>query len=103
MRSVHALHYKLVGKFSNRFPLRCPRTATKSLQNRYEGPWVWLAYREARYLFSNHIAAPCCLTFVRRVRSQTFEGGIGTPRFLAGEWVIGNQMDCVMSERDAGA
>ena len=84
---------------------------TFSLQNSSrqgdEGPWVWLAYREERYLFSTHIVAPCFLTFVRRVHSQTFEGDIDAPRFLASEWVnvnvIGNQLDRVMSVRDAGA
>ena len=93
------LHYKPVGKKSN----RRPRTATKSLRKRYEGPWVWLAYREERYLFSTHIVAPYFLTFVRRVHSQTFKGGIDAPRFLVSEWVIGNQFDRVMSARDAGA
>ena len=95
------LRYKLSGKISN----RRPRTATKSLRKRYEGPWVWLAsrYREERYLFSTHIVAPCFLTFVRRVHSQTFEGDIGAPRFLASEWFIGNRIDRVMSERDAAA
>ena len=34
-----ALRYKPVQKKSN----RRPRTATKSLRKRYEGPWVWLA------------------------------------------------------------
>ena len=59
--------------------------ATNSLRKRHEGPWVWLVYRdlEGRCLFSSHIAAPCCLTFVRRVHSQTFKGG---PAIL-GEWV----------------
>ena len=80
---------------------------TFSLQNSSrqgdEGPWVWLAYREERCLFSTHIVAPCFLTFVRRVHSQTFEGGIDAPRFLVSEWVIGNQFDRVMSARDAGA
>ena len=94
-----ALHYKPVQKKSN----RRPRTATKSLRKRYEGPWVWLAYREERYLFSTHIVAPCFLTFVGRVHSRTFEGGIDAPRFLASEWMIGNRIDRVMSERDAGA
>ena len=63
------------------------------------------AYREERYLFSTHIAAPYFLTFVRRARvhSQTFKGGIDAPRFLVSEWVIGNQFDRVMSARDAGA
>ena len=64
---------------------------------------MWLAYREARYLFSTHIVSPCFLAFVRRVNSQTFEGGIDAPRFLVREWVIGNQFDRVMSARDAGA
>ena len=58
-----------------------------------EGPWVWLAYRVERCLFSSHIFAPCFLTFVRRVHSQTFEGGIGAPRFLASEWVTGSLID----------
>ena len=66
---------------------RRPRAATKSLRKSYayEGPWVWLAYREGRYLgpFSTHIVAPYFLTFVCRVHSQTFEGGIGTLRFFA--------------------
>ena len=79
------LHYKPVQKKSN----RRPRTATKSLRKRYEGPWVWLAYREERYLFSTHIVAPYFLTFVRRVHSQTFEGGLDAPRFLVSEWFIG--------------
>ena len=92
-------HYKLVGGETN----RRPRTAAKSLRKRYEGPWVWLAYREGRYLFSTHIISPYFLTFVRRVNSQTFEGGIGTPRFLAREWIIGNRIDRVMSECNAGA
>ena len=70
---------------------------------RNEGPWVWLDYRQDRCLFSTHIVAPCFLTFVRRVHSQTFEGGIDAPRFLVSEWVIGNQFDRVMSARDAGA
>ena len=96
---VVSLQYKPVGKKSN----RRPRTATKSLRKRYEGPWVWLAYREERYLLSTHIDSPCFLTFVRRVHSQTFEGGIDAPRFLVSEWVIGNQFDRVMSARDAGA
>ena len=78
------LHYKLVEKKSN----RRPRTATKSLRKRYEGPWVWLAYREERYLFSSHMVAPYFLTFVRRVHSQTFEGGIDAPRFLVSECAI---------------
>ena len=34
---------------------RHPRTATKSLRERHEGPWVWPAYREERCLFSSHI------------------------------------------------
>ena len=68
-----------------------------------EGPWVWLAYREGRCLFSTHIVAPCSLAFVRRVHSQTFEGGIDAPRFLVSKWVIGTQFDRVMSARDAGA
>ena len=70
-----------------------------------EGPWVWLAYRAARCLFSSHIFAPCSLTFVRRVHSQIFEGGIGrgAPRFLASERVIGSLIDLVMPARDAGA
>ena len=61
--------------------------------------------REGRYLFSTHIAAPYFLTgtFVRRVHSQTFEGGIGTQRPLASEWIIDNRIDRVMSERAAGA
>ena len=78
-----ALHYKPVGKKSN----RRPRAATKSLRKRDEGPCVWLAYREERYLFSTHIVAPYFLTFVRRVHSQTFKGGIDAPRFLVSEWV----------------
>ena len=47
--------------------------------------------------------APCFLTFVRRVHSQTFEGGIDAPRFLVSEWFIGIRIDRVMSARDAGA
>ena len=82
---------------------------TFSLQNSSrqgdEGPWVWLAYRAERCLFSisSHIFAPCFSTFVRRVHSQTFEGGIDAPRFLASEWVIGSLLDRVMPARDAGA
>ena len=83
-----ALRYKPVQKKSNRRP--DPRTATKSLRKRYEGPWCWLAYREERCLFSTHIAVPFFLTSVRRVHSQTFEGGIDAPRFLVSEWFIGN-------------
>ena len=96
-----SLRYKLVGENSN----RRPRAATKPLRKRHEGPWVWLAYREGRCLFSTHIAPPCFLTFVRRVHFQTFEGGIGAPRFLASERprVVGNRIDRAMSERDAGA
>ena len=96
---ARTLQHKPVQKKSN----RRPRTATKSLRKRYEGPCVWLAYREERYLFSTHIVAPYFLTFVRRVHSQTFEGGIDAPRFLVSEWIIGNQFDRVMSARDAGA
>ena len=87
------------------------RAAAKSLRirRRYEGPWVLLAYRAERCIFSTHIGAPCFLTFARRVHSQTFEGGIDTPRprtrarFLASEWVIGILIGRVMSARDAGA
>ena len=54
-----------------------------------------------------YIAVPCFLTFkfVRRVHSQTFEfeGGIGAPRFLAGEGAMGNHIDRGMPARDAGA
>ena len=64
-------------------PDRRPRTATNSLRRLYEGPRQWLACREARYLFSTNIFAPCLLTFVRRVDSHTFEGDIGAPRLLA--------------------
>ena len=104
---MHALHYsyKLVGIISN----RRPRTAAKSPRKRNEGPWARLAYREGRCPVSTHIAALYfpIITFaiVRRVHSQTFEGGIdiGTPRFLASGWVIGNQIDRVMSECDTGA
>ena len=56
------------------------------------------------------LVAPCflALSFVRRVHSQTFEGGnaIGTPHFLASEWVIGILIDRVIyrhAARDAGA
>ena len=80
---------------------------TFSLQNSSrqgdEGPWVWLTYRAERCLFSPHIFAPCFSTFVRRVHSQTFEGGIDAPRFLASEWFRGIRIDRVMSARDAGA
>ena len=93
------LQYKLVGTKSN----RRPRAATKLLRKSHEGPCVWLAYREERYLFSTHIVTPYFLTFVRRVHSQTFEGGIDAPRFLVNEWVIGNRIDRVMLARDAGA
>ena len=82
---VGALHYKPVQKKSN----RRPRTAAKSLLKRYEGPWVWRAHREGRCLFSTQRFAPCFLTFVRRVHSQTFEGGLDAPRFLVSEWFIG--------------
>ena len=79
---------------------------TFSLQNSSrqgdEGPWVWLAYREERCLFSTHIVAPCFLTCLRRVHSETFEGGIDAPRFLVSECCIGNQFDRVMSARDTG-
>ena len=68
-----------------------------------EGPWVWLAYRAERCIFSSRIPPPCFLTVVRRVHSQAFEGGIGTPRFLASEWVVGSIIDCTMLARDAGA
>ena len=46
--------------------------------------------------FSTHIVAPCFLTF---------EGGIGTPRPLAGgcTWVIGVLIDRVMSARGTSA
>ena len=70
--ALMALRYKLGGKLSD----RRPRAATKSPRQRYEGPWVCPAYREGRYLFSTHIAAPCFLTFVRRVHSQTLEGRV---------------------------
>ena len=63
LRCCCSLQYKLVGKKSN----RRPRTATKSMRKRYEGPWVWIAYREERYLFPTHIVAPYFVTFVRRV------------------------------------
>ena len=66
-------------------------------------PPVWLAYRAERCLFSSHTFDPCFLTFVPRVRSQTFEGGIGAPRFLASEWVTGILIDRIMQARDAGA
>ena len=98
-RSCSSLQHKPIQKKSN----RRPRTATKSLRKRYEGPCVWLAYREERYLFSTHIFAPYFLTFIRRVHSQTFKGGIDAPRFLVSECIIGNQFDRVMSARDAGA
>ena len=58
---------------------------TNSSRQGDEGPWVWLAYRAERCLFSSHIFAPCFSTFVRRVHSQTFEGGIDAPHFLASE------------------
>ena len=76
---------------------------TNSSRQGGEGPWVWLAYRAERCLFSSHIFAPCFLTVVPRVHSQTFEGGIGAPRFLASEWVICSLIDRVMAARDAGA
>ena len=87
------------------FWYRRPRAAVKSPRKRAEGPWVWLAYRGGRCLFSTHIVAPCFLTFVRRdrVHSQTFEGGIDTPRFLVSEEVVGNRCDRVMSARGSGA
>ena len=55
------LHYRLVGKISN----RRPRMATKALRKRYEGSWAWLAYREERHdhLFSTRIVASYFLTF----------------------------------------
>ena len=58
---------------------------TNSSRQGDEGPWVWLAYRAERCLFSSHTFAPYFSTFVRRVHSQTFEGGIDAPRFLASE------------------
>ena len=76
---------------------------TNSSRQGDEGPWVWLAYRAERYRFSSHIFALCFLIFVRRVHSQTFEGGIDAPRFLTREWVIGSRIDRVMPARDAGA
>ena len=82
---------------------RRPRTAAKSLRKRHEGPWVWLAYREVCYLFSTHRFAPHFLTFVRRVHSETFEGGLDAPHFFASEWVICIRIDRVISARDAGA
>ena len=66
------------------------------------GPWVWLAYREDRCNFSSHTFPPCFLTFVRRVHSQVFEGGISTPRFFASGWVVYIRIDRIMSARDAG-
>ena len=47
--------------------------------------------------------APCFLTFVRRGHSETFEGGLGAPRFFTSEWVICIRIDRVMLARDAGA
>ena len=95
------LRYKLSGGGSN----RRPHPATKSLRKRYEGPscWEWLTYREERCHFSFHVVAPCFLTVVRRVDSQTSEGGIGAPPFLASEWFIGIRIDPIMSARDHDA
>ena len=86
-------------------PDRRPCAATKSLQRHYEleGPWVWLAYREERCHFPSHIFAPCPLTFVRRVHSRTFEGGIGTPARASsqvGGWRVWRVLaGCVYSNR----
>ena len=52
-----------------------------------EGPWVWLAYRAGRCLFSSHTCSPCFLTFVRRVHSQTSEGGMHRRPALLRKWV----------------
>ena len=46
--------------------------------------------------------APCFLIFVRRVHSQTFEGGLGAPRFLASGWFIGIRVDHVRSASHPG-
>ena len=84
----------------------------KSPRKRDEGPWVWFAYPEERYLFLSQMAAPCFLTFVRRVHSQLSlkplnlkEASAPRTSSMASEGVIGNRMDRVMhmSARDAGA
>ena len=56
----------------------------RELRNRRGDAMRGLGYgsRIGRCLFSTHIVAPCFITFVRRVRSQNFEGGIDAPRFL---------------------
>ena len=79
--------------------------ATKAPRKHRGGAWVWRAHREERHLFfdPHSYPAPCFLTFVRRGYSQAFEGGIGTPRSLASEWVIGIRIDCTTPARDAGA
>ena len=56
-------------------------------------------------LFDSHMHSfprPCfrILTFVRRVHSHTFEGGIGAPHFLASEQVGCIRIDRVMLARD---
>ena len=59
-----------------------------------------------RCLFSTQRFAPCFLTFVRRVtrvHSQTFEGGIDSPRFLVSKLIVGSQFGGVMPVCGAGA
>ena len=83
---------------------RRPRAATKSLRKRDAGLGNGAHYyRSECYLFSTHRFAPCFLTFVRRGHSETFEGGLGAPRFFASEWVICTRINRVMLERDTGA
>ena len=89
-------------------PHRFPHAATKVPRQRYGGPRVPRIERgvvtsRLRVTYLPPVHAPVCLTFVRRVHSETFEGGIGAPRFFASGWVVCIRIDRVMSARDAGA
>ena len=44
-----------------------------------------------------------CAPSASRVHFQTFEGGIGAPRFLASERAVGSLIDRTLPARDAGA
>ena len=67
---------------------------------------MWRACRGERGLFLAHSPPPwfphLC---VHRVRSETFAGGIGAPRFLASGWFTGIRVGRIISNsvRDAGA
>ena len=60
--------------------------------------------RAGRCLFSALIGVPCfrILAFVPSVHSQTFEGGLDAPRFLASGQLMGIRVDRVMSACGAG-